>query len=51
MDTFAHIQYDRGDKKNAIFYQERAIRTARDKKSEDVAEMEESLKKFQGKKK
>lgn len=51
MDTFAHIQYDRGDKKNAIFYQERAIRIARDKNSSDVAEMDETLKKFQGRKK
>jgi len=51
LDTYAHIQFDRGDKKNAVFYQERAIRIAKDKKSNDVAEMEDTLKKFQGKKK
>lgn len=50
IDTYAHLLFEKGDKKNAVIYQERAIRIARDQKSPDLKELEEGLKKFQGKK-
>jgi tetratricopeptide (TPR) repeat protein len=50
IDTYAHLLAEKGDKKNAIIYQERAIRIAKDTKSTDVKELEDALKKFQGKK-
>lgn len=49
LDTYAHIQYALGKKKLAIQTQEKAVALARSKQSVDLAELENNLKTFKGK--